>query len=150
MIQGLIAKTLWRSIKIVFLHCTASSQLVDPLLMYHMDSIEHLQTGHQFSSHSARCYYPPWHQYQTLSPPRNKQTWHNLGYGGHIGIAAFGRVRHSKGIDVLVEAATQALPKHPQVVVLIGGETQNKDLAFQHKLQQAINYRVRATYTIHW
>ena len=143
MIQGLIAKKLFGAkIKIVFSSAAQRHHTwFTRWLMRQMDSI--VSTSPQAASFLPSppdAIIPHGINTQRYFPPKNKQAaWKDLGYGGQIGMAAFGRVRHSKGIDVLVEAAIQTLPKHPQAVLLICGETQNKDAHFQQTLQHAID-----------
>ena len=51
-----------------------------------------------------------------------------------MGIGIFGRVRHSKGIDILVDAAINILPNYPFATVIICGETQIEDQPYKKKI----------------
>ncbi|SHI84509.1 mannosyltransferase [Rubritalea squalenifaciens DSM 18772] len=65
------------------------------------------------------------------SPAAEKaKAWQELGYPGKYGIGIFGRVRHQKGIDVLVDAVLPLLEKHPDFTVIIGGEITPSNKAF--------------------
>jgi mannosyltransferase len=67
-----------------------------------------------------------------------QEAWRQTGLPGEFGIAAFGRVRHSKGIDVLIDAALPLLDKYPGATVVIVGQCLPRDLPFQQKLRQRI------------
>lgn len=67
------------------------------------------------------------------------QLWKELGFPGRYGIGIFGRVRHQKGVDLLVEACIPLLKKHPDFSVIIGGETTPDQQKFQDSLQQHID-----------
>jgi mannosyltransferase len=55
-----------------------------------------------------------------------------------MGIGIFGRVRHSKGIDILVDAAIPILKQRPEVTVVICGECLEKDQAYQNQMQRKL------------
>ncbi|MBT8045310.1 MAG: glycosyltransferase family 4 protein, partial [Verrucomicrobiae bacterium] len=65
--------------------------------------------------------------------------WQELGYPGKYGIGIFGRVRHQKGVDLLIHAAIPLLKKHPDYTAVICGETTPDNQSFQDKLQAEIN-----------
>jgi len=65
--------------------------------------------------------------------------WQELGFPGKYGIGIFGRVRHQKGIDLLIHATIPLLEKHPDFTVIICGETTPDNQEFQKKLQKEIN-----------
>lgn len=67
-----------------------------------------------------------------------KKAWRALGLPGDIGIGIFGRVRHSKGIDILVDAVMPLLHQHQQVTIVVCGECIAKDRAYQTQLQESI------------
>ena len=69
----------------------------------------------------------------TLSQSK-KESWDLLGFPGSMGIGIFGRVRYSKGIDILVDAAINVLPRHNQATLIICGETQVEDLPYKNKM----------------
>ena len=72
-------------------------------------------------------------------PTDDKATlWQELGYPGKYGIGIFGRVRHQKGVDILVKAAIPALKKHPDFTVVICGETTPDQKQFEDNLKNAI------------
>ncbi|NBB78364.1 MAG: glycosyltransferase [Verrucomicrobia bacterium] len=49
--------------------------------------------------------------------------WQEFGFPGKYGIGIFGRVRHQKGIDILVEAALPLLADYPDFTIVVCGET---------------------------
>ena len=68
-------------------------------------------------------------------PPEDKQSsWNKLNFPGSYGIGIFGRVRHSKGIDILVDAAIKVIPEYPEATVIICGENQIEDLAYKNNM----------------
>lgn len=74
------------------------------------------------------------------TPAENKSlAWQSLGYPGKYGIGIFGRIRPSKGIDILIDAAIPLLQKHPDFTIIICGETTPKFQAYQNQLQTKIN-----------
>ncbi len=50
----------------------------------------------------------------------------------------FGRVRHSKGIDLLVDAALELLPSHPDATVVICGSCQPADESYRVAMQEKV------------
>jgi mannosyltransferase len=54
-------------------------------------------------------------------------------------IGAFGRIRSSKGTDLLVDALIQVLPGFPKFAAVMTGLCQAKDAAFQQDLQGKID-----------
>jgi mannosyltransferase len=75
----------------------------------------------------------------TYYPSENReQLWQELGFPGKYGIGIFGRVRHQKGVDLLVEAAIPLLKKHPDFTVIICGETTPDHQSFQNDLEEKI------------
>jgi len=67
-----------------------------------------------------------------------REVWDTLGLPGSMGIGIFGRVRHSKGIDILVDAAIPILKQRPEVTVVICGECLEKDQAYQNQMQRKL------------
>lgn len=141
MIQGLIAKYVFGShLTIVF---SSSAQrhhtTFSKWLMRSVDSI--VATSHKAASYlknTPNIIIPHGIDTERFHPPQNKQkAWEKLGYPGKMGIGIFGRVRHSKGVDVLIQAALKVLPKYPDATILVCGETQNKDRAYHNALAQA-------------
>ena len=65
-------------------------------------------------------------------------------------ICMFGRVRHQKGVDILIEAAMPLLKLHSDWGVLIVGEIKSEDVAFVENLKdqlarEGLDERVRFT-----
>lgn len=59
---------------------------------------------------------------ETFHPPADKSaTRAELGLPDGLLIGCFGRVRHQKGVDVLVDAAIKVLPDHPDAAVVFTG-----------------------------
>ena len=76
---------------------------------------------------------------QRYSPGNSRrEVWDTLGLPGSMGIGIFGRVRHSKGIDILVDAAIPILKQRPEVTVVICGECLEKDQAYQNQMQRKL------------
>jgi len=61
-----------------------------------------------------------------------------LGYPERRGVGIFGRVRHQKGVDVLVDAMLPLLEKHQDVDVFIVGEITPSEQAFADQMQLKI------------
>lgn len=57
-----------------------------------------------------------------------------LPLAGQYWIGAFGRIRPSKGTDILIEALIQVLPEFPEYSAVITGLCQNKDKKFVQSL----------------
>lgn len=66
------------------------------------------------------------------------EAWRQTGLPGAFGIGAFGRVRHSKGIDLLVDAAIPLLQQHHDATLVIVGQRLRKDAPYQRALQDRI------------
>lgn len=66
------------------------------------------------------------------------QQWQELGFPGKYGIGVFGRVRHQKGIDLLIKAAIPLLKKHTNFTVIICGKIMPKDEDYVKALQDEI------------
>ena len=65
--------------------------------------------------------------------------WRELGFPGKYGIGTFGRIRHQKGVDLLVHAAIPLLKKHSDFTVVVCGETTPDNRGYQDELQRAID-----------
>lgn len=73
------------------------------------------------------------------NPSDNRDAlWKKLGYPGKYGIGIFGRVRHQKGVDLLIESTIPLLKKHTDFTVIICGETTPDHQKFQDDLQNKI------------
>lgn len=60
----------------------------------------------------------------TYFPAKDKQAaWDALQLPGKYGIGIFGRIRHQKGLDVLIDAAIPLLQTNPDPTIVIVGET---------------------------
>jgi len=60
------------------------------------------------------------------------------GLPGQYAIGCFGRVRHSKGTDLFVDAMIALLPKYPQWTAIITGRTTAEHQAFEDDLKARI------------
>ncbi len=60
------------------------------------------------------------------------------GLPGQYAIGCFGRVRHSKGTDLFVDAMIALLPKYPQWTAIITGRTTSEHQAFEDDLKVRI------------
>lgn len=65
--------------------------------------------------------------------------WQELGFPGKYGIGIFGRVRHQKGVDLLVRSTIPLLKKYPDFTVIICGETTPSQESFQNELKTEIH-----------
>ena len=142
MIQGLIAKYIFRSkIKIIFSSSAQRSHTkFTKWLMSKMDSIVStskkagsylIKKPDKIISHGIDL--------NRFTLPEDKdKAWQALGFPGSVGIGIFGRVRYSKGIDILVDAALEVLPKHPHATVIICGEIQLEDQTYKNNMLRKI------------
>lgn len=142
MIQGLIAKYIFRSkIKIIFSSSAQRNHTkFTKWLMSKMDSVVStsrkagnylIKEPDKIISHGIDL--------NRFSLPEDKdKAWQALGFPGSIGIGIFGRVRYSKGIDILVDAALKVLPKHPKATVIICGEIQIEDQTYKNNMLRKI------------
>ena len=72
-------------------------------------------------------------------PPASKsEAWKSLGLPGTYGIGIFGRVRHQKGIDLLIDAALPLLEKYPDPTIVVVGELTPKHRDYQNRLEEKI------------
>ena len=71
-------------------------------------------------------------------PEDKDKAWQALGFPGSIGIGIFGRVRYSKGIDILVDAALKFCRNIPQATVIICGEIQLEDQTYKNNMLRKI------------
>lgn len=73
-------------------------------------------------------------------PSENRSAlWKKLGFPGKYGIGIFGRVRHQKGIDVLIDASIPLLSKYPDFTVVICGETTPAYAKYLQELKSKIS-----------
>lgn len=142
MIQALLAKKLGAKIKIVF---TSTAQRhhsrFTRMLMSKMDGIITTCTAAgSYLKRPADVIIPHGIDLDTYTPPSDKvKAWSELGFPGKYGIGIFGRIRPSKGIDLLVDGAIPVLKKHPDATVIICGETTPKFQSYEQELKQKIN-----------
>ncbi|MDC2994345.1 glycosyltransferase family 4 protein [Gammaproteobacteria bacterium] len=142
MIQGLLAKYIFGAkIKIIF---SSSAQRdhtkFTKWLMSKMDSIVSTsrKAGNYLNKEPDKII-SHGIDLNRFSPPKDKdKAWQILGFPGSIGIGIFGRVRYSKGIDILVDAALEVLPKHPRATVIICGEVQIEDQSYKNNMLRKI------------
>ena len=138
MIQGLIAKYIFGSkIKIIFVSTAQRNHTkFTKWLISKMDSV--ISTSKKAASYLLKepdAIIPHGVDLKRFSAPINKEdSWNKLNLPGELGIGIFGRVRYSKGIDILVDAAIKILPNHPSATVIICGETQIEDQPFKKKI----------------
>jgi len=138
MIQGLIAKYVFGSkIKIIFLSTAQRNHTrFTKWLISKMDSV--ISTSKKAASYLVKepdVIIPHGVDLKRFSAPINKEdSWDKLNFPGTLGIGIFGRVRHSKGIDILVDAAINILPNYPSATVIICGETQIEDQPYKKKI----------------
>lgn len=142
MIQGLIAKYIFRSkIKIIFSSSAQRSHTkFTKWLMSKMDSIVSTskKAGSYLIKEPDKIISHGIDLNRFTLPEDKDKAWRALGFPGSIGIGIFGRVRYSKGIDILVDAALEVLPKHPQATVIICGEIQLEDQTYKNNMLRKI------------
>ena len=122
MIQALIAKTMFGAkIKIVF---TSTAQRhhsgFTRWLMSKMDAIiSTCNAANSYLKKPADIIIPHGVDIETYTPANRIKS-------AEINIGVFGRIRPSKGIDLLIDAAIPVLKNHPQATLNICGETTPK------------------------
>ena len=138
MIQGLIAKYIFGSkIKIIFVSTAQRNHTkFTKWLISKMDSV--ISTSKKAARYLLKepdAIIPHGVDLKRFSAPIDKEdSWNKLNLPGELGIGIFGRVRYSKGIDILVDAAIKILPNHLSATVIICGETQIEDQPFKKKI----------------
>jgi len=142
-IQALILKKIFRAkIKIVF---TATAQRnhswITRYLIRQSDGIiTTSQAANAYIEGGADVIIPHGIDLSTYYPADDRSAlWKELGYPGKYGIGIFGRVRHQKGVDLLIDAAIPLLKKHPDFTVIVCGETTPDQQNFQDALQKKID-----------
>lgn len=142
MIQGLIAKYFFGAkIKIIFSSSAQRNHTkFTKWLMSKMDSIVATsKKAASFLKKNPDVIIPHGIDLNRFNSPENKKkSWKKLGFPGSVGIGIFGRVRYSKGIDVLVDAAINTLPENPEATVIICGETQIEDQSYKNSMLKKI------------
>ena len=142
MIQGLIAKYLFRSkIKIIFSSSAQRNHTkFTKWLMSKMDSVVSTsrKSGKYLDKEPDKIISHGIDLNRFSLPEDKDKAWQALGFPGSIGIGIFGRVRYSKGIDILVDAALKVLPKHPKATVIICGEIQLEDQTYKNNMLRKI------------
>ena len=141
MIQALAARKLGAKIKIIF---TSTAQRhhtrFTRWLISQMDGIiTTCSAANSYLETPANIVIPHGIDLERYQPPIDKQkAWEALGFPGEFGIGIFGRVRPSKGIDILVDSAIHVLKNNPKPTVIIVGETTPKFRDYQNTLQAKI------------
>ncbi len=141
MIQALLARALGAKIRIAF---TSTAQRhhsrFSRWLMSRMDGIISTNTtAASYLTSPPDIIVPHGVDITRYQPPAERtQAWKALGLPGDYGIGMFGRVRHSKGTDLLVDAALELLPCYPGATVVICGSCQPADFEFRQKLLDRI------------
>lgn len=64
--------------------------------------------------------------------------WREGGLPGRYGVGIFGRIRHSKGTDLFVDAMCEVLPRRPEFTAVIAGFCKPADRSFQTALEDRI------------
>ena len=138
MIQGLIAKYFFGAkIKIIFnSEAQRNHTIFTKWLISKMDSITSTsQKAAKYLTKEPNIIIPHGIDLKRFFPPEDKQSsWNKLNFPGSYGIGIFGRVRHSKGVDILVHAAIKVIPEYPEATVIICGENQIEDLAYKNNM----------------
>lgn len=66
------------------------------------------------------------------------EAWRSAGLPGEFGVGAFGRIRHQKGTDLVVEAMIRLLPKYPDAALVMTGLVTSENKAFAAELQKRV------------
>lgn len=137
MIQALFARALGAKIRIAFTS-TAQRQhsWFSRWLMSRMDGIISTNTvAAAYLSSPPAIIVPHGVDTKRYRPPTDRtDAWSALGLPGDYGIGMFGRIRRSKGTDLLVDAALELLPRHPRATVVICGGCRPADREFRQAL----------------
>jgi mannosyltransferase len=142
MIQGLLLKWFAKAPIKMFFTSTAQRfhSAFSRWLMRQMDEV--ISTCDAAASYMARkpsMLVPHGIDIERFNPvPDKVQAMATLGYPERRGVGIFGRVRHQKGVDVLVDAMLPILVDHPDVDVFIVGEITAAEQGFAEQLQQKI------------
>jgi mannosyltransferase len=94
-------------------------------LMGHMDGIvTTCEAAGSFLEKPADIMIPHGIDLSTYFPTYDKEAaWKKLDLPGKYGIGIFGRVRHQKGLDILIDAIIPILKENPDPTIVIVGET---------------------------
>lgn len=142
MIQALLARALGAKLKIAF---TSTAQRrhsrFSRWLMSRMDGIVSTCTAAaSYLEREPDIIVPHGVDIARYRPPASRtEAWQALGFPGDYGIGIFGRVRPSKGTDLLVDAALELLPLHPGVTVVVCGSCQPADMEFRRRLLNKVD-----------
>lgn len=141
-IQALLLKYLFRAkIRIAF---TATSQRqhswITRFLIRQCDAIITTCSGaNQFIAGGADITIPHGIDTSTYFPAKDREeAWKQLKLTGQYGIGIFGRVRHQKGIDILIHASIPLLKKYTDFTIVICGKIMPKDQQYVDKLKAEI------------
>ena len=142
MIQGLVAKYIFGAkIKIIFnSEAQRDHSKFTKWLMSKVDSITSTsQKAAKYLTNKPNIIIPHGIDLNRFYSPEDKEiSWKKLNFPGSFGIGIFGRVRHSKGIDILVDSAIKVIPKYPEVTVIICGEIQIEDQVYKNNMLNKI------------
>ena len=143
MIQALIAKKVFGAQLHILFTSTAQRDHsgFTKWLMKQMDGVlSTCQAAAKFLESPPQALIPHGVDLQEFTPVEDRETaWKSFGHGGDFGIGIFGRVRPSKGIDLLVEAAIPLLQADSRPTIVIIGETTPKFQAYRDGLQALID-----------
>ncbi|MFC5050162.1 glycosyltransferase family 4 protein [Rubritalea spongiae] len=127
MIQAIILKKIYKAQIIPVFTSTAQRHhsRLTKWLMKQMDGIITTCTAASaYLEKPADIIVPHGIDLKTYFPAEDKkQAWAELGFPGEYGIGIFGRVRHQKGLDVLIDAIIPLLKENPAPTIVIVGET---------------------------
>lgn len=77
---------------------------------------------------------------KTYFPSEDKiAAWKSLGLPGEYGIGIFGRVRHQKGLDILIDAIIPLLQHNPNPTIVIVGETTRSHQSYLNEQLEKMN-----------
>lgn len=142
MVQAVLARDLLRArLRLVF---TSTAQRhhtrFTNFLMRRMDAlVTTSSTAAAYMKHPPDIVIPHGIDTETYRPCHDKEkAWRQLGFPGRRGIGIFGRIRPSKGSDLLVEAVLPLLDDFPDTTVLLCGKTTAKHRSFEEELRRRI------------
>ncbi|NBD36964.1 MAG: glycosyltransferase [Verrucomicrobia bacterium] len=142
MVHAVVARDLFRArLRLVF---TSTAQRhhtrFTNFLMRRMDAlITTSSTAAAYMKRPPDAVIPHGIDTKTYRPCHDKEAaWRERGFPGKRGIGIFGRIRPSKGTDLLVEAVLPLLDDFPDTSVLLCGKTTAKFRPFEEELRRRI------------
>ena len=146
-IQALLLKYVFRA-KIAIVFTTTSQRTHSWITRFLVNQADGIITTSQAANHYIKEYradgadiiIPHGIDTERYQPCENRELLKKeLGLVGKYHIGIFGRVRHQKGIDILIKALIPLLKNHPDFSVIICGKIMPKDEIYVAKLKKEIS-----------